>query len=82
MLYSLFKPPSLKYDKTKKWSVQLTAFSTAWCKENLEVMLTVFTAFKLIENVIREWTETLSTPAIFRINNTYNYKMFQSKYDE
>lgn len=27
----------------------------------MEVMFTIFTAFKLVENIIRKWTETLCT---------------------
>jgi hypothetical protein len=39
----------------------LTTLPTAWCKQHMEVMFAVFTAFKFIENSFWERSETLRT---------------------
>lgn len=40
---------------------KLPAFSAAWCKENMKVVLTVFSTLKLIKHSLRKWLEALST---------------------
>lgn len=40
---------------------EFVAFATTRCKEHLEVMFTVLAAFKLVKDVIGEWSEALGT---------------------
>jgi hypothetical protein len=44
---------------------KFSTFATAGSKENMEIMFTVFSAFKFVENPFREWTETLGTYKTF-----------------
>jgi len=45
--------------------MMLTAFSTAWGKQNMKVMFAVFASFELVKDTIRKWTETLGTYKTF-----------------
>jgi hypothetical protein len=40
---------------------ELLTSVTAWCKQNIEVVFTVFTTFEFIEDSIRKWSEALCT---------------------
>lgn len=46
---------------------ELPAFSTAWCEENMEVVLTIFPTLKLIKHSLRKWLEALGTDKAGRV---------------
>lgn len=50
---------------------KFTTFTTAGCEQYLKIMFTVFTTFKLVEQTIREWPETLRASA----NEKQNIKL-------